>query len=396
MNTGKRNDQVFQLSLTEIAFTIAFILLLLLGYLVMRETEAKKKAEAELARVQDLDAAKQAFDQASVQLQQGLANAGATKPEEIISRLVAEGKAAAERDRLQLRVKDLETQISALAELKQTVADATKDAGKKETVERVVSALALQAGAEKAIEAAKAAASALVSKPASAPPVAAQPSAATAQSKSMVDSNKGPVQRRASAEETRVEVQRALQVAAAVDQALRDAGAKPIPTGKEAESVAGIVRAAQSLRGLEESGKDIEVVLKANTDLRGQLANMRNRFNAAGRGLDHPPCWADEAGNIEYLFSVDLRQGVAIVTPAWPERRRRDAESLQGVAELIAAPVSAEQFRAASRPILNMGKRHDPECRHFVVLNNTIESRREADQARWMVEEFFYKREARR
>lgn len=102
------------------------------------------------------------------------------------------------------------------------------------------------------------------------------------------------------------------------------------------------------------------------------------------------------SGLKSYLFSVELRQGVAIVTPAWPERRRRDAESLQGVAELIAAPVSAEQFRAASRPILNMGKRHDPECRHFVVLNNTIESRREADQARWMVEEFFYKREARR
>ena len=183
---------------------------------------------------------------------------------------------------------------------------------------------------------------------------------------------------------------------AAVDRALRDAGAKPLPAGKESEAVAGMVRTAQSLRGLEGSGKGVEAVLKENADLRGQMANMRNRFNAVGRGLDHPPCWADEAGNIEYLFNVELRQGIAIGTPAWPERRRQDAEKLPGVAELTAATVTAELFRTASRPILDISKRQDPECRHFVVLNNTIESRREADQARWMVEEFFYKREARR
>lgn len=397
MNVSKRSDQVFQLSLTEIAFTIAFILLLLLGYLVMRESEAKKKAEEALSNVQGLEAAQQAFDQASTQLRKGLSGAGASKPDEFISRLVAEAKAAAERDRLQVRVKDLEAQISALAEVEQTVAVATKDAGKKETVERVVSALALQAQAEKAIEAAKDAASAPVSQPASAPPPAsASAPAALAQGKSASEGNKGPNQTRPSAEETRTEVQRSLQVTAAVDRALRDAGTKPLPVGKEAEAVAGIVRAAQSLRGLEGSGRGVEAVLKENADLRGQMANMRNRFNAVGRGLDHPPCWADEAGNIEYLFNVELRQGVAIVTPAWPERRRQDAERLPGVAELIAAPANAERFRRSSRPILDISKRQDPECRHFVVLNNMIESRREADQARWMVEEFFYKREARR
>jgi hypothetical protein len=58
--------------------------------------------------------------------------------------------------------------------------------------------------------------------------------------------------------------------------------------------------------------------------------------------------------------------------------------------------VNPIRFRIASQPILEISKRQDPECRHFVVLNNTIESRREADQARWMVEEFFYKREASR
>lgn len=57
MSVSKRSDQVFQLSLTEIAFTIAFILLLLLGYLVMRESAAKRAAEEALAKVQELEAA---------------------------------------------------------------------------------------------------------------------------------------------------------------------------------------------------------------------------------------------------------------------------------------------------------------------------------------------------
>lgn len=397
MNVSKRSDQVFQLSLTEIAFTISFILLLLLGYLVMRESEAKKKAEETLAKVQDLSAAQQAFDQASTRLKKGLAGAGRTNPDEIISKLVVDAGAAAERDRLQVRIEDLEAQISALAEVKRTVADATKEAGKKETVDRVVSAMALQAEAEKAIEAAKDATSAPVNQPAPSPSSASAPvPAVTAQGKSASEGNKGLAQRRPSAEETRAQVQRSLQVTAAVDRALRDAGAKPLPAGKEAETVAGMVRAVQSLWELKGSGKGVEAVIKENADLRGQMANMRNRFNAVGRGLDHPPCWADEAGNIEYLFNVELRQGVAIVTPAWPEHRRQDAEKLPGVAELTTKPVNAERFRTASRPILNISKRQDPECRHFVVLNNTIESRREADQARWMVEEFFYKREARR
>lgn len=397
MNVSKRSDQVFQLSLTEIAFTIAFILLLLLGYLVMRESEAKKKAEEALAKVQDLGAAQLAFEQASTRLKEELAGAGATNPDQVISRLVAEANAAAERDRLQVRVKDLEAQVSALAEVKQSVADASKEAGKEETVDRVVTALALQAEAEKAIESAKDAASASVSQRASAPTSASAPApAAIAQGKSASQGNNGPAQKRPSADETRAEVQRSLQVTAAVDRALRDADAKPLPAGKELEAVAGMVRAFQSLQALEGSGKGVEAVLKENADLRGQMANMRNRFTAVGRGLDHPPCWADEAGNIEYLFKVELRRGEAIVTPAWPERRRQDAEKLPGVSELTAAPVNAERFRTASRPILDISKRQDPQCRHFVVLNNTIETRREADQARWMVEEFFYKREARR
>jgi hypothetical protein len=398
MGVSQRSDQVFQLSLTEIAFTIAFILLLLLGYLVVRESDAKKKAEEALLRVQDLGTAQQAFDQASTRLKEELTAAGAIQPDEIISRLTADARAAAERDRLQVRIKDLEAQISALAEVKQTVANAAKEAGKKETVDRVVAALALQAEAEKAIESAKSGASAAVSQPASAPTPATSAAAVFAHGKSASEGNKGPAQSRPSAEETRAEVQRSLQVTAAVDRALRDAGAKLLPAGKEAETVAEMVRAAQTMRGLESSGIGVQDVFKENMNLRGQLAFMRNQLTAAsvGRGLDHLPCWTDGNKKIEYLFNIELKPGLVVVTPAWPEHRREDAAKLPNVSELMAGPVSFERFRTAVRPILDLSKRQDPECRHYVIINNAIETRRDADPARWMVEEFFYKLEAKK
>jgi hypothetical protein len=169
MNVTARSDQVFQLSLTEIAFTIAFILLLLLGYLVMRESEAKKSAEAALSRVQDLGAAQKAFDEASRRLKEDLKGTGSINPDEVISRLVADSRAVADRDRLQVKVKDLEAQISALAEVKQAVADVAKEAGKKEPIDRLVSALVLQSEAEKVILASREAASTAVSQSASTP-----------------------------------------------------------------------------------------------------------------------------------------------------------------------------------------------------------------------------------
>lgn len=158
--------------------------------------------------------------------------------------------------------------------------------------------------------------------------------------------------------------------------------------------MAGLVRSAQAVRGLEGTGKDVKDLLQENANLRGQLENLRKRFSGTGKGLDHAPCWADEAGNIEYLFLVELRPGAVIVKPAeWSERRRVDAGKLPGVEALIAGPVDYGRFQAEAQPILAHSKRQDPECRHFVILRNTIETRREADQARWMVERFFYKRE---
>ncbi len=393
MTVSKRSDQIFQLSLTEIAFTLAFILLLLLGYLVLRESEAKKRAESALAKVEELGAAQQIFNEASRRLEEGLKRAGSTNPDEVISMLIADAKVVTERDRLRARVKDLEVQVSALSEIKHMATEATNPITKKAIADRVLSALAIQSEAEQAIEVARQAESKATGQTVSM--TRSEPTLET-RAEAVAVSRKNYVPKLLSPEETRAEVRQSIQMKVAVERALRDSGAKPLQIGKEAETVAGMVRAAQTLRGLAGSDKGVESVLKENADLRGQMANMRNRFNGVGRGLDHPPCWADEAGNIEYLFKIELRQGLVVVSPEWPERRRIDAEKLPGISQLTAGPMSHERFRAASQPILEISKRQNPECRHFVKIDNTIETRREADQARWMVENFFYKREVGR
>lgn len=397
MAVSQRSDQVFQLSLTEIAFTIAFLLLLLLGYLVMRESTARQRAEAELAQVQKLETAEKAAAAALEELKSGLEGAGVRNPDEIISKLVAEAQVAAERDRLLVKVQDLEAQISALAEVKQMLAGATKQAGETDLVERVVTALAVQAEAERALEAADKAMQTAGSQPAASAP-AGTTSEPTTPSEASAPQTAQPVAERPAPrrESTREEVRRSIEVASAVDRALRQIGAAPLPSGNETEVVAALVRAGESVRGLDSAGKGVDAVLKENADLRGQMANIRTRLSGMGRGLDHPPCWADETGRIEYLFNVELKPGSVTVTPAWPARRGADAARLPGVEELLTSPLTYEKFRTSARPIFELSKRQDPECRHFVIIKNSIDGRREADQARWMVEEFFYKLEARR
>ena len=69
---AQQNDNIFQLSLTEIAFTITFILLLLLGYLVFKEESARLAAEAALAEVQKFEQATTALNTAKSTLTSAL------------------------------------------------------------------------------------------------------------------------------------------------------------------------------------------------------------------------------------------------------------------------------------------------------------------------------------
>ncbi|GMV07694.1 MAG: hypothetical protein AMXMBFR53_39690 [Gemmatimonadota bacterium] len=127
---------------------------------------------------------------------------------------------------------------------------------------------------------------------------------------------------------------------------------------------------------------------RSNADLGGQLRNMTQR------GLDHPPCWTDAAGSIEFALLVVLRSETVDIAPAWPARRQRDVPAVDGLAELSSVgTLDYTDFRTAAAPVLAWAQRQDPECRHFVLVADSVTAGKEAfKDGLFTVEDFFYKR----
>jgi hypothetical protein len=290
-----RDDQVFQLSLTEIAFTIAFLLLLLLGYSVWQAQSGRDAAQAALAEAIARQGEAGALERARTDLAAALRASGASDPDAALSKLVEASALRADRDRLRQQVADLDARLSALAPLRPPASAASA------TTDRDRAAAALGLG----------------------------PSGAKA------------------------------GVSAAESAALAD---------------------------------------KENANLRGQVAYLANRLaSTTGHGgRDFPPCWADEAGRIEFLFAIETRPGEVVVVPAWPPRRQATARALPGVDELTAAPLSNPEFVRLVQPLLDWSRAQKPECRHYVELRSSIANAVQSDRARLMVERFFYKSEVPR
>jgi hypothetical protein len=123
-----RNDQVFQLSLTEIAFTIAFLLLLLLGYSVWQAQSARDAAQSALATALARQREAGSLDRARADLAATLRQAGASNPDAALSKLVEASALRVERDQLRQQVDDLDARLSALAPLKAPASAASAEA----------------------------------------------------------------------------------------------------------------------------------------------------------------------------------------------------------------------------------------------------------------------------
>jgi hypothetical protein len=347
-----RSDQVFQLSLTEIAFTIVFILLLLLGYLVFKQQADRDAAVAALERARAMQREAGALDAARAKLRADLQAAGAAHPDDVITKLVEADDVRAERDRLKARVEDLDAKLSALIELRRALQDAAPGRG----------------GAASAAE------DALAFRHRVRQVLAGGPSASA------------PRQPVPMVEDDIAIDQRALaQVQRAFDDAGRWRAQQAADAAEAADAAASGPHAAHGIDGLR----------RDNADLRGQVAFLNGRLNARG-GLDFPPCWADAQGKVEFLFAIELRPDQVVVTPAWPARRDADARALPGLAAVLGTPMTLAGFPSRMKPLQDWSRRHDPECRHYVQLRSTIADAVRSDRARLMVEDVFYKVEARR
>jgi len=361
---AQRNDQVFQLSLTEIAFTISFILLLLLGYLVVKEQTARMAAETALKLVQTAEGAAATLDAAKRELTAALNGAGVAKPDEVITKLIAVEDVRAQRDQLKKQVEDLDAKLTALTELQKKLEKAAQSARPEIIQKEVEAALALQENVRKFLE----------NDETPTQPTVPQPAA-----------KKDTLERVKQAIAAIGELRKQLKTQLNID----------LTPGKETGTIRDVVTAAKSYGELAKSGANPNQIKKENSDLRGQVAFLKNRLDARG-GRDFPPCWADETGKVEFLFTVELKTDSVVVAPARPQRREATARELPGIDAVLASPLTNQNFISSIQGIFNWSKRQNPECRHYVQLKSSIPDAVQSDRARLMVENYFYKTEARR
>lgn len=376
----KKNDQVFPTSLSEIAFTLIFLLMLLLGYMVLKEQKEKEAAQSQLAKVaqvKSIETVTQGMQEANRQLTNSLASGGQPKPSEVITQLTEAIEVRAERDKLLEQERELREKLSALSALREEISKV--DNNKKNVAqEEIESALVLQDQIRKLVEA-------HVAIPAPAQDSKDQESPATPPQNS-------PTNTKQSVEL----VKHSLLASSELHKQIHEKFARTINPGEEPGAVREVVIAAKHYEDSAKSRTSPEALKKDNADLRGQLAYMSKIINSKG-GLDHAPCWANENGKIEYLFNIQTQNAGFVVSKGWLPHREQSANDLPGIEQALSGgAMSASSFAAKMQPILLWSKKQDPECRHFVSLSTTISDADSRDKARKHVEGFFYKFESSR
>jgi len=398
MKASRHKDQVFQLSLTEIAFIITFLLMLLLGYTVVKEEAERKAAQAKLAAINDGKQAAAAFSNATAELTRALAAHETRKPNEVISKLVEATRVQEERDRLKQEVDDLSAKLSALSELEERIQKAAPAQHEQIIASEIVAAMVLQSEVKKMTAAAEAE---TLGKPgkteentasrerAPEPPQTKPGSKLTQTSTNLAPSVPPP---KTSLLEN---VKQAIDTRQALKAELKDKLDKELTVGSERAQIAEVATAAREYAKVAAPGLSPANLTKENSDLRGQVAFLKHRLDARG-GRDYPPCWADESGKVEFLFALETKPGSISVSPAWPERRNASAAALPGMDVALGGPHTDTDFPARIRAIFDWSRSQSPQCRHYVLLKSSISDAVQSDRVRLAIENFFYKVEARR
>lgn len=347
-----KNDQVFQLSLTEIFIIVCFILLLLMGYQIFKLTHKNQALNEQVATFHNFDEREKAIKAAAEALKVQLTTLGVPHPDEVISKLVDASKAKDEVGRLKVLLTQKDQELTALAAIEKALQEAGSK-NKGEDAKRLILETMMSFDQLKK----------LVVDPAD-----------------EKDAQPTDVVKRIGA----LKVQ---------EEMLKTAlGGEGSPT---AEQLQKIVKNAAAFSEAEKNGANPVELQKSNKDLRGQVQFLQNRLNK-GRGGDLPPCWVNEVtGKPEMFLTVTMRESSLSFEPAWPQARQEDAMALPGISELLAkTDRSYESFLQAARPVSDLGTQK--ECKYYVRLASQIQDAVTSDRRRLMIENLFYKMEVRR
>ncbi|MFV3413005.1 hypothetical protein ACNFH8_12160 [Pseudomonas sp. NY15436] len=361
---ASNNDQVFQLSLTEIALTLIFMLMLLLGFMVFQKTQENQKLQEQLQSLDGIDTKMAQLDEAKTQLIDEIKAHSSRNPDEVISQLLEAGQAKRDVVRLKQLLDEQEQQITALSELQKMVEAAAGGDGGQLLKKRVEDALALATSLKEAVQ------------------------------KSLKDPQ--DVAKANDVKFLKEQVEASLGKLDALEQVLSKLPALASLEGKSSlEKVQKLAEEYQRFTAMQADPGNPIAVKKENADLKGQLLYLKHRLEANG-GMDFPPCWADEkTGKVQMLFTLELREGDLSLEPAWPDSRQADAKALPNIDRVMSRPVSSyDEFLRAVKPISDLSRAQN--CRHYVRLKNAISDAIISDRRRLSIEDYFYKIEVRR
>lgn len=347
---SNKNDQVFNLSITEIWMVLAFLLLLLTGWQIYSLTQKNKALEVKISAFDTLGEREKAITEATQALKSRLAGMGIKNPDDVVSRLVDASKARDEANRLKVLLTEKDQELAALAPVDKALQE-TGSADKQKEARRLILETLMT----------------------------------YEQLKKLVTDPDQDIQA--------TDVIKRVEALRATEELIK--AATKTEGELASDQVKQLAANADAYTQAEKAGLNPVVLQKTNSDLKGQVQFLQNRLNK-GKGGDLPPCWANpDTGKPEMFLAVFLRENSMTFEPAWPASRLADAQALPGFADLMANPNrSYEDFLRATQAINALGNTNG--CKYYVRLTSQIQDAPTSDKRRIQVEGNFYKVEVRR
>ena len=140
--TPKRNDQVFQLSLTEVALILIFLLMLLLGWLTKAAQKNAEEAKAELAAIEGGEIVRDELDRAKEALRKALERANVADPDKLFEDLVRYSAMVAKNKQLEGELEKAQRELRDLQKIMETLGGPMGVATLEEVAEEIKKAAA--------------------------------------------------------------------------------------------------------------------------------------------------------------------------------------------------------------------------------------------------------------
>ncbi len=360
---SNNSDQIFQLSLTEIAFILVFILMFLLGSMVFLAHKENQDLKETLKSLGNFEQKKTDLDKATKLLEETLAGKDISNPEEVIKNLVDSVNAQEEVAKLKKLIVNQDAKITALSEIQKAI-DVAKGQGDGALVQEQI---------EKAMRLSK-------------------------ELKEQLQARLEKPEEKVLLEDIDLVAEKAKELVAGVEKLEKFFNEDPLlaalPGEMPEQKLESLVKEYREFDALKKDGSNPTLVKKQNSDLKGQIQFLKKKLEANG-GMDFPPCWADASGKVQMLLTVELHEGDLNVSRAWPDSREADAKALPNISAVMAVPTADyPSFLRAVKPISDLSRQLN--CRHYVRIKNMIPDAVTSDRRRLSVEDYFYKVEVRR